>query len=441
MFESLFHGYRRYKRMLIRLERLKRKRRGEISVDDFRAKVSAATPEEKLKLFDHHLIKRETHWLVKLFSNAQAELKDEQLQDTLARLGHDWTQLNERMRNYAIYFQSFQNKAIMHEALLKKKILGKHVDEEKINKLENELINSYEERKVLIMSQLEAVIHEIERSEVRHVRSPSGFRAIAASVILALGLGIGAQFISPSTAYAAEQAAGKTEQSGGRKETEQEKKQRETLEARLIELDSLIQKDHRNPDYYFEAYQILEKLDKHDKALEMFENAIVNGYKVPARQENKQAEKLNNEGVKLMRQRNYKDAESKIKEAIKLDPGEAKCYHNLALLYNQTGELEKGIKAMKTSIELNPLFEQSYVVLAGLYFRSNSFDLAIYFGKKATLLNPKSYGGHLMMGRSYKAKGEYQSAITALDNALKAKDDSFAKKMRAECVELLKKSK
>lgn len=70
------------------------------------------------------------------------------------------------------------------------------------------------------------------------------------------------------------------------------------------------------------------------------------------------------------------------------DPNDANAYANLALQFQQAGQLEKAEDNYKKAIELDPKYTFPYAHLAKLYFSKKDFKQAISLQQKAVSLSP-----------------------------------------------------
>lgn len=76
-----------------------------------------------------------------------------------------------------------------------------------------------------------------------------------------------------------------------------------------------------------------------------------------------------NEGVDLMKDKRFAQAQSKFEQAIKLDPGFAEAYNNLAFVLRKQGStnFKKSLAYYDKAIQLKPKLAQAYMYRGALY--------------------------------------------------------------------------
>ncbi|HEY5752920.1 MAG TPA: tetratricopeptide repeat protein [Chthoniobacterales bacterium] len=76
-----------------------------------------------------------------------------------------------------------------------------------------------------------------------------------------------------------------------------------------------------------------------------------------------------NEGVDLMKDKRFAQAQSKFEQAIKLDPGFAEAYNNLAFVLRKQGStnFKKSLAYYNKAIQLKPKLAEAYMYRGVLY--------------------------------------------------------------------------
>ncbi|MGA7213396.1 MAG: tetratricopeptide repeat protein [Terrimicrobiaceae bacterium] len=76
-----------------------------------------------------------------------------------------------------------------------------------------------------------------------------------------------------------------------------------------------------------------------------------------------------NEGVELMKAKRFAQAQGKFEQAVKLDPGFAEAYNNLAFTLRKqgSGNFQKSLAYYNKAIQLNPKLAEAYMYRGVLY--------------------------------------------------------------------------
>ena len=126
-------------------------------------------------------------------------------------------------------------------------------------------------------------------------------------------------------------------------------------------------------------------------------------------------------------------AEREYFDELKLHPDSYKAAFNLSRLYEQVGDREGQIGALKQSIESNPRFAEGHVFLAKVYLDSGGhLQEAITLAKKGLELAPHSEFaplGHYVLADVYNRQGRSRDAAleVARGRALGAKGGRAAR--------------
>ena len=115
-------------------------------------------------------------------------------------------------------------------------------------------------------------------------------------------------------------------------------------------------------------------------------------------------------------------------QSIKLEPGSAEVFLNLAHAYLKLEKNSDAIKAFKQSIKLNPDQAETHYGLGLASFRSSRFKEAADAFKKATVLNPGMAKAHYGLSLAYQELGQ-TSGVLEEYRILERLDKSLAKKL------------
>ena len=89
----------------------------------------------------------------------------------------------------------------------------------------------------------------------------------------------------------------------------------------------------------------------------------------------------------------------------------------LALHYEQTGDIEQAIRAREAVVAAYPMFAQPYLGLGGVYLRAGRIDEAVRYFQEAASAEPGTTAPWLMLGSVELERGNAQIAIDHLDRA------------------------
>ena len=115
-------------------------------------------------------------------------------------------------------------------------------------------------------------------------------------------------------------------------------------------------------------------------------------------------------------------------QSIKLEPGSAEVFLNLAHAYLKLEKNSDAIKAFKQSIKLNPDQAETHYGLGLASFRSGRFKEAADAFKKATVLNPEMAKAHYGLSLAYQELGQVSGVLEEY-RILERLDKSLAKKL------------
>ena len=136
-------------------------------------------------------------------------------------------------------------------------------------------------------------------------------------------------------------------------------------------------------------------------------------------------ETLNYLGYISMRFKKYDEAVSYYQKSIAIDPQYSDARNNLGVAYMEMDQWDEAIEQFEAALE-NPTYrtpEKAYTNMGYAYFKTGDFLNAETVLKKAETRNPTFTFSMYMLGLVYKALGDEEAAIAALDRALKVAPD------------------
>lgn len=132
------------------------------------------------------------------------------------------------------------------------------------------------------------------------------------------------------------------------------------------------------------------------------------------------SKKKYDEGVKLLQDGRKDDAEKKIKEAIELDPNNAKALFQLGFMHSEDpDEIEIAISYLRRGNKADPNNEFGHYTLAVMYGEKGRTDYEISELKKTIAINNDNDGAHYNLGVIYAQKRLYDNAEIEFNEVLR----------------------
>lgn len=132
---------------------------------------------------------------------------------------------------------------------------------------------------------------------------------------------------------------------------------------------------------------------------------------------------LLNQGVSLYRegtQRNYEKAESRLHQAIGLDPTYSEAYVYLGRVENALWKDDESVAAFRKALEIDPDFEDAKVSYAAALLDQGGLDEAVRQLNSALLQRPNDSTAFYLLSQAYARKGDFADGKSAALNAVKA---------------------
>ena len=128
-------------------------------------------------------------------------------------------------------------------------------------------------------------------------------------------------------------------------------------------------------------------------------------------------------GVIRFTQKNYDQAELRLREAIRLNPNSAEAANNLGNLYIEKENLSEAIRLIRQSIELEPS-QTRYFNLGNAYRHNGNITDAIGAYSQSTAMDPDFYPVRISLGRLLAQTGRIEQAVDQFRNAARIRPDS-----------------
>jgi superkiller protein 3 len=139
---------------------------------------------------------------------------------------------------------------------------------------------------------------------------------------------------------------------------------------------------------------------------------------IVAPSDNEQAMQAYITGSKLLRENNFNEAESYLKEAIELDPLFVDAMDHLGMVYRRQNRLDEAEEMYLRSISINDKNLVPYQNLAIVYRLKNRLNDALELYKKMMSIdenNPEPYYG---IGELFYMVGDYEKSMPFFDKAI-----------------------
>jgi len=98
-------------------------------------------------------------------------------------------------------------------------------------------------------------------------------------------------------------------------------------------------------------------------------------------------------------------------KAIEIDPKFAIAYHNIGLVYQKTGDLDRAATMIRKSLGIDPALHIAYYTLGGVYFEGGRYKEAIDTFYKFLKIFPWFPEVHHLVAIAYGAQKQFDKAI------------------------------
>jgi tetratricopeptide (TPR) repeat protein len=127
---------------------------------------------------------------------------------------------------------------------------------------------------------------------------------------------------------------------------------------------------------------------------------------------------LSKEGIGLMQQKKYREAEITWKKLIDIDRYNFQAYVSLARTYMLTGNREKAVDVLEQALSMDPDIPEAHDLLGVIYTDQNNFGKAISEFRKAIDLMPNDANIRYNLGFAYLRAGQTDRGIENIQKAL-----------------------
>ena len=128
--------------------------------------------------------------------------------------------------------------------------------------------------------------------------------------------------------------------------------------------------------------------------------------------------RFNDYGIALLRQQDLRGAREAFQEVVRLNPGYADGYVNLARVYLASGDFSEAEEALARAFEMKPGFLKARYFRALVHFRLGRFDQALSDFEAVLNGFPRDRQVLFQMGRTLYVKGDYAEALKAFEGML-----------------------
>jgi tetratricopeptide (TPR) repeat protein len=158
-----------------------------------------------------------------------------------------------------------------------------------------------------------------------------------------------------------------------------------------------------------------EKLGRHTDAIEASRKAV---------NIRPSAESYFNIGLANFYLKQYREAESAYRQAIKLDPyNAADAYYALGLNYRDWGQFDDEVVAYKNVIRLRPDYANAYDRLGQRYLQLKKYPESIEAFRQLSMLKPGDANAQNNLGEAYAAATRNDEAVETFRQAIRLKPD------------------
>ncbi len=124
-------------------------------------------------------------------------------------------------------------------------------------------------------------------------------------------------------------------------------------------------------------------------------------------------------GATLYNKKQYPEAIAAYKKAIDVDPKFIEAYNNIGNTYRDMNQPQEAITWYEKAIQVDPGFAYPYTNLAGLYSSQKKYDEAIKVLQRSLAVNSTNIDTKLFLAAIYKDAGAKDKALNVVNEVLK----------------------
>jgi len=140
------------------------------------------------------------------------------------------------------------------------------------------------------------------------------------------------------------------------------------------------------------------------------------GLKIPGREEGDAKTHLL-KGLRLHRQKSYREALAELNKAIEIDPRDAAAYYWRGRTLVNLGKLDQGVDDFKAAVKLKPDYSEAYDHLGWLAASQGQVDEGIAYLTKSIEFKPENAWAFYNRSRMFFSKGDVASAMRDAEKA------------------------
>lgn len=130
----------------------------------------------------------------------------------------------------------------------------------------------------------------------------------------------------------------------------------------------------------------------------------------------------NSLGMSALEQGRYEEALKHFGTALKIKADYDEPWHNIGVLYSQTGDYDRAISALQKALSFNPKKKELiYNNLGLVYANKKEWDTAIEYFRTALKLDIRAAPVHRNIARAALSKGDMQLALESYQRAIEAR--------------------
>jgi tetratricopeptide (TPR) repeat protein len=171
------------------------------------------------------------------------------------------------------------------------------------------------------------------------------------------------------------------------------------------------------------ADKLFDLIYKEEEELEEEDSDKIDSYKQAIRIDPDDAKAHYNLGTAYDELGKYEDAIVSYKQALMINPDDASTHYNLGLAYYNLGKYEEAIESYKQAIRIDPDYADAHNNLGFAYQKSGKYQEEIESYKQALKIDPDDASVHNNLGYAYYDSGKYQEAIEAYKQVLRIDPD------------------